>query len=306
MKYYAATKLKLPRVDHKARRIAANIAKLPKLLRLSACYYVRLLWRLIWLSRHHYRRPRAKVSFGPSVCLELTAVVSLLCYFLCWITVVPSLTVAAEGAWGGWHGGGDGWPGGAAPSPYYGCYGHGYSYYAGTATVIRLTGGCGYTRNYSYGYDYRYAYGPYVRPHFYAAVRRIRRVQDHRSAAASSSTETATTRAPSSHSKTVQAAASPRNVWTPMTVPVSRSPVNEPAKTHVNSTEWAKKFELRLNQLSPDMWAASALLEQEGFRLDSGNKSATGWFLTGHDTNQRRGSVKLQSNGNKIVLTVTG
>jgi hypothetical protein len=74
----------------------------------------------------------------------------------------------------------------------------------------------------------------------------------------------------------------------------------------VDSTEWAKKFELRLNQLSPDMGAASALLEQEGFRVDSGNKSATGWFLIAHDRNQRRGSIKLQSDGTKIVLTVTG
>jgi hypothetical protein len=48
----------------------------------------------------------------------------------------------------------------------------------------------------------------------------------------------------------------------------------------MDSTEWAKKLEPRLKQLSPDMRAASALLEQEGFKLDSGNKSATGWFLT--------------------------
>lgn len=65
------------------------------------------------------------------------------------------------------------------------------------------------------------------------------------------------------------------------------------------------KFELKLNQLSPDMSAASALLEQEGFRVDSGNKSATGWFLTAHDTNQRRGSI-MQSDGTKIVVTVAG
>jgi hypothetical protein len=59
-----------------------------------------------------------------------------------------------------------------------------------------------------------------------------------------------------------------------------------------------------LNQLSPDTSAASALLNQEGFRVDSGNKSATGWFLTAHDSNRRRGSIKLQSDGTKIVLTV--
>jgi hypothetical protein len=90
-----------------------------------------------------------------------------------------------------------------------------------------------------------------------------------------------------------------------MTVPLSQSPANEPPKSDADSTEWAKKLELRLNQLSSDMWAASALLEQEGFRVNSGNKSATGWFLTAHDGKQRRGGIQLQSDGTKIVLTVT-
>jgi hypothetical protein len=72
------------------------------------------------------------------------------------------------------------------------------------------------------------------------------------------------------------------------------------------ASEWAKKFELRLNQLSPDMRAASALLEQEGFKVDSGSKSATGWFLTAHDRNERRGSIKVQTDGTKIVVTASG
>jgi len=226
---------------------------------------------------------------------------SLLRYFLCLITVIPSMTVAAEAAWGGWRCG-------AATSPYYGCV-YGYSYCAGMATVIRLTGRYDYAPNYSYGYGYLYAYGPYVRRHSYA-VRGVRRMQDYRSVAAASSSGTATTQAPASPSKTVQAAradsASPRNVWTPMTVPISPSSANEPPKSDVDSTGWAKKFDLRLNQLSPDMPAASALLDQEGFKVDSGNKSATGWFLTAHDRNQRRGSIKLQSDGTKIDLTVAG
>lgn len=214
--------------------------------------------------------------------------VSLLCYFLCLITVVPSS--------------GGGWYGGAVTSPYYGRYG--YPYYAGTA--IHLTGGYGYAPNYSYGYGYPYAYGLYVRRHFYAAVRGVRRVRDYRSVAASSS-GAATTFSPSKTAQAVPAdSASPRNVWTPMTVPISPSPANESPKSDVVSTEWAKKFELRLNQLSPDMWAASALLQQEGFRVDSGNKSATGWFLTAHDKNQRYGSIKLQSDGTKIDLTIAG
>ena len=90
-----------------------------------------------------------------------------------------------------------------------------------------------------------------------------------------------------------------------MTVPISASPVNEPAKTEVDSTDWTKNFELRLNQVSPDMRAASALLDQEGFKVDSGNKSATGWFLTAHDRYHRRDS-ELQSDGTKIALTVAG
>jgi hypothetical protein len=61
-----------------------------------------------------------------------------------------------------------------------------------------------------------------------------------------------------------------------------------------------------LNQLSPDMGAASTLLEHEGFKVDSGNKSSTGWFLTAHDRNQHRGAIKLQSDGTKIDLTVAG
>jgi hypothetical protein len=213
-------------------------------------------------------------------------VVSLLCYFLCLITVVPS-----DG--GGRHGG-------SVTSPYYGCYG--YPYYAGAA--IHLTGGYGYAPNYSYGYSYPYADGLYVRRHFYAAVRGVRRVRDYRSVAASSS-GAPTTFSPSKTAQAVPAdSASPRNVWTPMTVPISPSPANESPKSDVFSTEWAKKFELRLNQLSPDMWAASALLQQEGFRVDGGNKSATGWFLTAHDKNQRYGSIKLQSDGTKIDLTI--
>jgi len=212
-------------------------------------------------------------------------VVSLLRYFLCLITVIPSMTVAAEAAWGGWRGV-------VVTSLYDGWYGY----------PIRLTRIYGYTSNYCYGYGYPYAYGPYVHRHSYAAVRGVRRVRAYRSAGA------ATTRAPSSPSKTVQVAsansASPRNIWTPMTVPISASPVNEPPKTDVDSTEWAKKFELRLNQLSPDMRAASTLLDQEGFKVDSGNKSATGWYLTAHDRNQRRGSFELHSDGTKIVLTV--
>jgi len=210
-------------------------------------------------------------------------VVSLLCYFVCLITIGPPRSVAAEAAWHGLHGGG--WRGVVVTSLYDGWYGY----------PIRLTRICGYASNYCYGYGY-----PYV------AVHDVRRVRVRSVAAATSGA--AKVYASPSATKTVQPAdtASPRNVWTPMTVSLSQSPANEPPKSDVDSTEWAKKLELRLNQLSPDMWAASALLQQEGFRVDSGNKSATGWFLTAHDGNRHRDSIKLQSDGTKIELIVTG
>jgi len=71
-------------------------------------------------------------------------------------------------------------------------------------------------------------------------------------------------------------------------------------------SEWAKEFEMKLNKLAPDMQAATALIEQEGFRVDSGNKSPNGWFLTAYDKDSRRGSIKAQSDGIKIVVTVMG
>jgi len=230
----------------------------------------------------------------------------------CLITVVPSLTVPAEAAWGGWRGGGTGWSGGVANTPYRWCYDYGYPYYA--ATIIPLTGGCGYIPGYSFGFEYLNAYGPSLRGRSHAVIRGGRRVRIDRSAAAVISSGSATPRVPPSSSRTVQApaaSASSRSPWTPMTVPLSPSPATAPAKTATEqagraASDWVKKFELKLNQLSPDMSAASALLEQEGFRVDSGNKSATGWFLTAHDTNQRRGSIRLQSDGTKIVLTVAG
>ena len=225
--------------------------------------------------------------------------VSLLCYFVCLVTAVPPRTVAAEAAWDGLHDGGGGWRGVAVTTLHDSWYGY----------PIRFTWVYGYAPNHCYGYGYPYAYSPYVHHQFYLAIRGVRRVRDYRAVAASTS-GAATTHAPSSPSKTMQAApadtASLRNVWTPMTVPLSQSPANESPKSDADSTEWAKKLELRLNRLSPDMWAASALLEQEGFKVDSGNKSATGWFPTAHDRNQRRSSIKLQSDGTKIDLTVAG
>jgi hypothetical protein len=241
-------------------------------------------------------------------------VISLVRYFVCLITLVPSLPALAEAFWSGWQGDGTSLRGAVVIVPYYGCHGLGYSYNAGMAAVIRLTGGYGYVPNYSYACGYPIC-GHYGHRHVYPSVHGIRRVRAYRSATADSSPESATPRVSSPLAKTVQTAAagsaSPKSAWTPMTVPVLRSPVSELPKTATEESgratnDWAKKLQQKLNTLSPDMSAASALLEQEGFRVDSGNKSATGWFLTAHDSNQRRGSIKLQSDGTKIVLTVTG
>jgi hypothetical protein len=68
--------------------------------------------------------------------------------------------------------------------------------------------------------------------------------------------------------------------------------------------EWAKEFEVKLAQLAPDMQATSVLLEQEGFRVDSGNKSFSGWWLTAYNKTRREQNIKVQSDGSKIVVTV--
>jgi len=70
--------------------------------------------------------------------------------------------------------------------------------------------------------------------------------------------------------------------------------------------EWAKEFEAKLAELAPDMRATEALLEQEGFRVDSGNKSFSGWWLTAYNKTMRQEKIKVQSDGSKIVVTVAG
>jgi hypothetical protein len=68
--------------------------------------------------------------------------------------------------------------------------------------------------------------------------------------------------------------------------------------------EWAKGFEAKLAEVAPDMRATSVLLEQEGFRVDSGNKSSSGWWLTAYNKTRREQNIKVQSDGSKIVVTV--
>jgi hypothetical protein len=71
-------------------------------------------------------------------------------------------------------------------------------------------------------------------------------------------------------------------------------------------SDWARDFEKKLNERAPTMQSATALIEQEGFRVDSGNKSPTDWFLTAYDKDSRRGNIKVQYDGTKIVVTVVG
>ena len=68
--------------------------------------------------------------------------------------------------------------------------------------------------------------------------------------------------------------------------------------------EWAKEFEAKLAELVPDMQATGVLLEQEGFRVDSGNKSSSEWWLTAYNKTRREQNIKVQSDGSKIVVTV--
>ena len=70
--------------------------------------------------------------------------------------------------------------------------------------------------------------------------------------------------------------------------------------THLE--EWTKELEGELAPLASDMWAMQKRLEEKGFRVDRGNKSATGWWLTANNRNTSR-SLKVQSDGAKIVVT---
>ena len=112
---------------------------------------------------------------------------------------VPSLSVPANAAWGGWHGGWGGWHGGgwgwggvglglaagalvgaALTAPYWGGYGYPYGYgypaYAYGYGYPAYGYGYGYGPSVGYGYNYgtRYAYHPRVYAHrHYAGVHRV-------------------------------------------------------------------------------------------------------------------------------------
>jgi hypothetical protein len=65
--------------------------------------------------------------------------------------------------------------------------------------------------------------------------------------------------------------------------------------------DWTK-LEAELAPLASDMWGTQKRLEEKGFRVDRGNKSAAGWWLTANNRNTSR-SIKVQSDGTQLVVT---
>ncbi len=73
-----------------------------------------------------------------------------------------------------------------------------------------------------------------------------------------------------------------------------------------NLDDWTKELEAELAPLAADMWGTQKRLEEKGFRVDSGNKMPNGWWLTANNRNMSQGSIKVKSDGTKIVVTVEG
>jgi hypothetical protein len=85
----------------------------------------------------------------------------------------------------------------------------------------------------------------------------------------------------------------------------ARSDKNVTGGMATNSDEWTKELEADLAPLASNMWGAQKRLEEKGFRVDRGNKSPTGWWLTASNRNFGR-SIKVQSDGTTIVVTAEG
>ena len=73
-----------------------------------------------------------------------------------------------------------------------------------------------------------------------------------------------------------------------------------------NLDDWTKELQAELASLASDMWAMQKRLEEKGLRVDSGNKMPSGWWLTANNRNMSPSSIKVQSDGAKIVVTVEG
>ena len=69
--------------------------------------------------------------------------------------------------------------------------------------------------------------------------------------------------------------------------------------------DWIKELEADFAPLAADMWGTQQRLSEKGFRVDGGNKSPIGWWLTANNRDASR-SVKVQSDGTKVVVTSQG
>jgi hypothetical protein len=72
-----------------------------------------------------------------------------------------------------------------------------------------------------------------------------------------------------------------------------------------NPDDWTKELEADLAALASDMWGTQQRLLEKSFRIDSGNKSHSAWWLTAMDRGTSR-SIKVQSDGTKVVVTAEG
>ena len=81
-----------------------------------------------------------------------------------------------------------------------------------------------------------------------------------------------------------------------------RSDKNLAGVATTDPDEETKKLEAELAPLASDMWGTQKLLEEKGFRVDRGNKSATGWWLTANNRNTSR-SIKVQSDGAELIVS---
>jgi hypothetical protein len=69
-----------------------------------------------------------------------------------------------------------------------------------------------------------------------------------------------------------------------------------------NPDDWTKELEADLTALASDMRATQKRLEEQGFRIDGGNKAPNGWWLTANNRATSH-SVKVQSDGAKVSVT---
>jgi len=68
-----------------------------------------------------------------------------------------------------------------------------------------------------------------------------------------------------------------------------------------NTDDSTKSLEAELAPLASDMWGTQKRLEEKGFRVNRGNKSSIGWWLTANNRNTGR-SIKVQSDGTKLTV----